>query len=668
MHQDAEMFHRHCRHRILFWLALCVAMPAAQAADGGALLNALFQDRAVVQRDQPAPVWGHAAPNQSLSITFAGRTLSARADAQGNWQAALPALPAGGPYALTVTAADGSTQTARDILVGDVWLCSGQSNMELQVNRTLDWRGEVASANNGRIRMLRVPQAGTAAPQSTFAGPVKWDPATPQYVPEFSAACYYFARELQKSVDVPMGLINASLGGSRIEPWLSATALRATGGEDAALDALARYATDQVAAAADWAQVWMKWWRALPGANGEPWNPAATTSGWRDAPRPLIGYQQWGVPELATFTGMTWYRTTVKLSAAQAAQSATLWLGNVDEIDQTWVNGIGVGSGGRSYTLPPGRLHAGDNLIVVNVLNTYKEGGIYGPPASRVLRFADGSTAPLDTGGWQYRLVPASAGTPPLAPWLSTNGKTTLFNGMIAPLGRYGLRGALWYQGESNTAGGDAARYRKLLTAYREDLRAHFGAQLPLLIVQLSGYGPAPSQPAESGWAEVREAQRLVATDDARTAVAVSIDIGDRYDIHPANKQELARRLARAARHVVYGQALPPSGPQPVSALRQGADVAVSFKDVTGKLVAYSSDHPIGFELCGSMANSCRYADADLANGKVVLHSPGAATIAVTRIRYCWSESPVCTLYDEAGLPAGPFELAIARDPMKTRP
>jgi sialate O-acetylesterase len=654
------MPHRFRINRNLFWLpALCLAVPATRAADSGALLNALFQDHAVMQREQAAPVWGHARPNQSLSIAFAGRTLNARADAQGNWQAALPALPAGGPYTLTVTAADGSTQTARDILVGDVWLCSGQSNMELQVNRTLDSRGEISGANNDRIRMLRVPQAGTAAPQPAFAGPVQWTPTNPRTVPEFSAACYYVARELQKTVNVPMGLINASLGGSRIEPWLSATALRATGGEDAALDALARYATDQVGAAADWAEVWMKWWRALPGmTNGEPWNPAAPTSGWRDAPRPLVGYQQWGVPELATYTGMLWYRTTVKLSAAQAAQQATLSLGNVDEIDQTWVNGIGVGSGGRNYTLPRGRLHAGDNLIVVNVLNTYKEGGIYGPPATRTLRFADGSTASLDDGGWQYRPVPASAGTPPLAPWLSTNGKTTLFNGMIAPLGHYGLRGALWYQGESNTAGGDAARYRKLLTAYRADLRAHFDAQLPLLIVQLSAYGPAPSRPAESGWAEVREAQRLVATDDARTAVVVSIDIGDRYDIHPANKQELGRRLARAARHVVYGEALPPSGPQPVSALRQGSGVAVRFKDVTGKLIAYSSDHPIGFELCRSDANSCRYADADLVNGQVLLHNADAA---VTRVRYCWSESPVCTLYDEASLPAGPFELAITK-------
>lgn len=649
---------RSCR-----WLCLlgCLVAGSAQAAEGRDLLHALFQDHAVVQRERESPVWGVARPGQQLTIAFAGRRLTARADAEGNWQAALPALPAGGPYTLTVTADDGATQSASDILVGDVWLCSGQSNMELQVNRTLDWRGEVAGANNDRIRMLKVPQTGTPVPQSSFAGAVEWKPTTPQNAPEFSAACYYFARELQKSVDVPMGLINASLGGSRIEAWLSAPALRATGGQDEALDALAKFATDPVAASAEWAGLWTKWWHALPGANAEPWNPADNSPGWRDAPSPLIGYQQWKVPELASFTGMLWYRTTVKLTAQQAAQEATLSLGNVDEIDQTWVNGIGAGSGGRSYTLPRGRLHAGDNLIVVNVLNTYKEGGIYGPPATRSLRFADGSTVPLDAGGWQYRLVPASAGTPPLAPWLSTNGRTTLFNGMIAPLGRYGLRGALWYQGESNTAGGDAARYRKLLSAYRSDLRQRFGAQLPLLIVQLSNYGTPPTQPSESDWAQVREAQRRVAAEDPLTGLAVSIDIGEPRDIHPANKQELGRRLARAARHVVYGEKLSASGPQPMTARRQGGAVAVNFGDVSGKLVTYSSAHPIGFELCESAAASCRYADAELKADHVLLRDAGGRSSSITRVRYCWSESPICTLYDESGLPAGPFELPVTQ-------
>jgi sialate O-acetylesterase len=643
---------------------LLAATVAQAAVDSPVLLDTLFQDHTVLQRDTAIPVWGQAKPNASLKIAFDGKSTTSRADAKGHWKAMLPALPAGGPYTLSVTAADGRTQTAHDVLVGDVWLCSGQSNMELQVRRTLNLNSEISGANNDRIRMLTVPQTGASEPQGHFAAPVQWKPTTPQNVADFSAACYYFARELQKTVNVPMGLINASLGGSRIEPWISAQALRKVGGYDEALDTLALHAKDPQAAAARWGKIWETWWRKQPQVKqgDEPWKAGATEDGWKAAPSPLINYQEWGVPDLASFTGMLWYRTTVTLTAKQAAQDATLSVGNVDEVDQTWINGTGVGSssyGGssRDYPLRHSLLHAGKNLIVINDLNTYQAGGVMGPADMRALHFADGSSVPLDSNGWQYREVPQGMGTPPLAPWLAVSGTTGLYNGMIAPMGHYALRGALWYQGESNT--GQGASYRRLLEAYRDDLRARFGAQLPLLIVQLSSYGPAPTHPTESGWADVREAERLVAAEDKHSGLAVAVDIGERYDIHPANKQELGRRLARAARHVVYGESLPPSGPLPVSATRAGDAVEVSFKDVTGKLVAYSSNHPIGFELCGANAGSCHYADADLRDGKVVLHLDTPAAGDMSRVRYCWADSPFCTLYDEAGLPAVPFQLDV---------
>lgn len=640
---------------------------AAHATDGDAtLLHSMFQDHAVLQRDRPIPVWGRAQPNEEVEIVFAGNRARSRADAEGRWQAQLPAVHAGGPYTLTATAG-GARQSVDDVLVGDVWLCAGQSNMELQVHRTLNSRAEIAGADNDSIRLLKVPQVGSAQPQAGFDGPVQWKPATPQNVPDFSATCYYFARELQKTVDVPMGLVNASLGGSRIEAWLSAAALRSVGGHDDALDALALYTHDPSAANARWGEVWTAWWRALPDVvrGDEPWNPDATTQGWRAAPRALGNYRQWGVPDLADFTGMSWYRTTVTLDARQAAQDAVLALGSVDEIDQTWVNGRAVGShyggGERSYPLPRGLLHAGDNLIVVNVLNTYAAGGIVGPASTRALRLADGSAVPLD-GTWQYRIVHSPPDqpplAPPLAPWLSASGKTTLYNGMVAPLGHYGLRGALWYQGESNT--GEADAYRDLLRAYRNDLRAQFGAGLPLLVVQLSSFGMPSTHPGESGWAALREVQRQVAGEDRNSGLAVTIDIGERYDIHPANKQELGRRLARVARHVVYGERdLPPSGPVPRSVRRDADAVVVGFVDATDGLVAYGADGPVGFELCGSEAGSCHYARAGIRGNDVILRAPNAST--ATRVRYGWADSPVVTLFDGAGLPAGPFELLIDR-------
>ncbi|MFT4249075.1 MAG: sialate O-acetylesterase, partial [Pseudomonas sp.] len=385
-----------------------------------------------------------------------------------------------------------------------------------------------------------------------------------------------------------------------------------------------------------------------------PWAPDAATTGWRTAPARLGNYRQWGVPELAGFTGMLWYRTRVHLDAEQAARAATLTLG-ADEIDQTWVNGRAVGSGYgggvRHYPLPRGLLHAGDNLVTVNVLNTYADGGLSAPVA---LQLEGGGTLPLD-GPWEYRQVPTQVGTPPLAPWLSASGKTTLYNAMIAPLGGYGLRGALWYQGESNV--GQDAAYRGLLRAYRADLRRQFGADLPLLVVQLTNYGPAPTQPQDSASAALREVQRQVAGEDPRSGLAVAIDIGERGDIHPANKQDVGRRLARAARHVVYGQALAPSGPVPVAARREGDAVVVGFDGIDGALLAYGADGPVGFELCGAQAGSCRYASARIRGREVVLRAADAAS--ATRVRYGWADSPVVTLYDGAGLPAGPFQIAI---------
>lgn len=638
----------------------CCIASVARAADGDAsLLHAIFQDHAVLQRDQPIRVWGRAKPGEEVRIALAGKRARGRADSDGRWEARLPAMKAGGPYALTAVTGS-ATRAVADVLVGDVWLCSGQSNMELQVWRALDARAEIAGADNDRIRLLTVPQAGSAVPQDNFAEPPHWRPTTPESVRDFSAACFYFARELQNTIDVPMGLINAAWGGSRIQAWTSGEALRASGLYDDELDVLAIYAEDPIDAAARWGETWAEWWRAQPvvAAGDEPWNPARAGGGWREVPG-LVAWERWGVPELAEFNGMLWYRTAVQLTAQQAAQKAVLALGAADEIDMTWVNGRGIGSayGGvqREYPLPEGLLKKGGNHIVVNVLDTYRDGGLTGPAPA--LRFADGSTVPLD-GAWQYRIVPKETTSPPRAPWQTAAGLSTLYNGMIAPLGRYGLRGIAWYQGESNTF--EAGRYRELLRVFRDDSRARFGKDLPLLVAQLAAYGTTPAKPGESEWAELREVQRQVAAEDPRTGLAVAIDIGDRYDLHPPNKQELGRRLARAARRV-FGERIPPSGPVPLSARRivgagDGDAVAVTFGDVTNGLVAYGAERPIGFELCSASAGACRYADAEIRGDTVLLRAPIAGAV---RVRYGWADNPVVTLFDGAGLPAGPFEIEI---------
>jgi sialate O-acetylesterase len=626
------------------------------------LLNAMFGDHAVLQRDQPIRLYGRAAPGDevTLSLGEAGVTASGRADERGRWSATFPPQRAGGPYTLTARTAAAGAQTVTDVLVGDVFLCSGQSNIVLEVRRTLDSRAEIQNAANDRIRMLTVGLAANPTPLDTFAAPSAWQVAAPATVPEWSAACFYFARELQKTVHVPIGLVTASWGGSNIRAWMSEQAIRAVGGYDDGLDLLGRYARDPAASGRRWGEVWEAWWRgqASSGAAAEPWAVAPPREGeWRVAPESLGFWESWGVPDLANFNGMVWYRTSVHLSPQQAAHAATLSLGTIDEIDQTWLNGRPVGNTSgpgtrRNYPVAAGALRVGENIIVVNALDTYGTGGLYGPAERRALRLANGEVVPLTS--WRYRVAASGIGTPPRAPWESTGGLTTIRNGMIAPIGPYTFRGVVWYQGESNT--GEADSYERLLAGLMADWRHTFGAGLPFLIVQLANYGVPHTDPVESEWALLREAQRQAVLHDERAGLAITIDIGDRYDLHPANKQELGRRLARVARHVIYGEAIAPSGPVPLSARRAGADVMITFGDVERELVAYSAAGPIGFELCGRARASCRFVSARLDGTRIHL---AAGRGEPARVRFCWADAPVCTLFDRAGLPAGPFEMPI---------
>lgn len=632
---------------------LLIAWPMAAQASGR-LMAEVFSDHAVLQRNRPIPVWGHASPNAVITLRMDQQVVHARADRTGRWKTTLRASPAGGPFVLEAQSGT-QLQQVKDVLVGDVWLCSGQSNMELPVERSLDARAEIAAAGNDRIRLLRVPKASNAVPQHSLAQPAQWRASAPDSVREFSAACFYFARELQKSVDVPMGLISASWNGSRIQSWISEATMRKGPGHDQVLDTLDLYAKDQAAGLAQWGMLWERQWRKDHDASIEPpWQPDAAGQ-WTQAHSSL----RWLVPELADYVGQAWYRSTIELDASQAAQAATLDLGQVDELDLTWINGHVIGSTfgtdlTRRYPVPAGVLHAGRNALVLNVLNTYRQGGLAGPPLSRALVLSDGTRLALDAH-WQYTKLANDQEMAPAAPWMSSWGTSTLYNGMIAPLAGYGLRGILWYQGESNTF--EAPAYGELLGQYRNDVRESFGADLSLLMVQLASFGRPPTSPEASAWAQLREAQRVLVAADPQAALAVAIDIGERNDLHPANKQELGRRLARAAGHLIYGQNLSASGPTPLRAWRDNNRVLVEFDGLNGSLVAYGGAMPLGFELCGKDQSSCRYATASIQGRLAVIQAEGLDE--ATRVGYGWADNPVTNLYDESGLPAVPFELPI---------
>ncbi|HEY6924541.1 MAG TPA: sialate O-acetylesterase, partial [Steroidobacteraceae bacterium] len=476
--------------------------------------------------------------------------------------------------------------------------------------------------------------------------------------------CFYFARELEKTLHVPVGLVHSSWGGTNIRPWISAAGFHALGGYDQSLQTLALYAKDQAAAQARFASQWEAWWRAKTNARpgAEPWSPKSTAREWQVAPAELGDWREWGVPALRNFTGSLWYRTHINLSASQAKAVTRIDLGLINQVDETWMNGRALGNtfgydAERSYSIAPGVLHAGDNVLVINAASTYGRGGLLKGGRKRALQLSGGESIPLD-GAWQYRVVPAGIGYPPRAPWEPIGGVTTLYNAMIAPLGAYGFRGAVWYQGESNAD--EAQSYRGLLAGLMADWRRQFGADLPFLVVQLPNWGHEQTAPGEhSNWAELREAQRQAVAADAHSGLAVTIDIGEPRNLHPTNKQDVGKRLAQAARHVIYAEAVAPSGPTARRATwTADRSVSVDFYDVDGGLVAYSHEGPIGFELCGDTPQTCRYADARIEGNKILLAVPrdGAKP---THVRYAWADAPVCTLFDQSGLPAGPFDLAI---------
>ena len=457
----------HGWRRLLAALVLGIVAPASVATgqespQASPLLHPIFQDRAVLQRGRPIEIWGWAARKERIQVFFAGVREVVRAESSGRWSATLPAMAEGGPYTLEVHADNGETATANEVLLGDVFLCSGQSNMALQVHRTLNSRAEIANSATETIRLLSVPMAIALEPLDRFLHPIEWQVAMPETVGEWSATCFYFARELQEVQGVPIGIVVAAWGGSNIRPWMSQAALRSLGDYDKELDILKLYIADPPTALEQWGKLWEAWWWSRTSDTGaaNPWSPQPIeASAWSTAPTGLGPWEEWGVDGLADFDGMVWYRTTVRLSEDQAVQSAVLSLGKIDEIDQTWVNGRPVGTtsdagSDRLYPLSPKLLRSGENLIVVNVTDTWEKGGLYGDSASRSLHLSRGERIPLHET-WLYQIAPAEIGSPPRAPWTSNGGMTTMFNAKIAHLGSYGFRGAVWYQGESKTGEAD---------------------------------------------------------------------------------------------------------------------------------------------------------------------------------------------------------------------
>jgi sialate O-acetylesterase len=642
--------------------ALMLGAGAASAQDTGSArvtLDPMFQDHAVVQRDRTIPVWGTAAPGTQVEARLGGHSGSAVSDSGGNWRIDLPALPAGAGHVLTIGSAGSITETVSDIAAGDVFLCSGQSNMEFEVRKTSNAESEIANANDADLRLLGVARASLPIPRIAPARVGTWSATTPESVKDFSAACYFMGRELRgQHPDVPVGLIAASWGGSVIEDWIDEPGLRALGNHDAGLNVLSIWATDRAEGQRQWREVTESWWQGTDPGTRNGWNGTRIDDGDWDT-LPAEGFWEGTSPDLASFDGMIWLRAHVTLTRAQARQGATLSIGPVDDIDVTWVNGMFAGGSEgwdtpRVYTLPAGVLKAGDNLIAVGVLDTGGGGGAWGPAGDKALVLDDGTRISLG-GSWRYRVAASLVDlpAPPRTPWIGGSGLTTLFNGMIEPLAPWGLKGVAWYQGESNI--GAPVEYASLLPTLIKTWRRRFESpELPFLIVQLADFGPRAGEPVRSLWAELREVQRTASRADANVGMAVTIDIGDRYDIHPTNKQQVGRRLALEALRMAYGEAVPVS-PQPLSARREGEAIVVAYPASTG-LWTQGANQVIGLQTCDP-SDACTWATGRLVDGALRVESPTAAS--ATRVRYCWADSPICNLYGPDDLPATPFQLDL---------
>lgn len=639
------------RQLIMAAALLACAAPGLAAQAPVLQLDDLFQDHMVLPR-QGAVVSGRAAAGDVITVSGFGGAWKASADASGRFSVALPSFPAGRSGTLAVTSGSGQRVTLGDVVTGDVFLCSGQSNMQLTVNRALNTDTVVGTSANPDLRMATVAVDPSPVPRARLAKPLAWEAASPASVGDWSATCYFFGKELQRRLRQPVGLVHASLGGSNLTAWLSPAASLPDYARQQEL--LTLYASDPAKASIAFGKEVEAWWQAS-GGPGRPWTAApGELARWKPAPDVAKNWENWGVPELSGYDGSLWYGATASVSPAQAAQAATLELGLVDEVDTTWVNGKPVGftagaGTARAYPLAAATLKAGDNAIVLNVLDLWSYGGLYGDQPRR-LRFADGSVAPLT--GWRWQMPPGANRYPPRAPWDAMAGVSVLYNGMIAPLGRFPFKGALWYQGESNVG----SPYQGLLARLFKDWRGQFGKDMAFGVVQLANFGARPTQPVESNWARLREDQRRAVLADPNAVLATAIDLGDPTDIHPANKQGVGERLARAFAIRLYGQPGSASGPMVKSALVQGERMVLEFDGLEGSLVAYGGPGPIGFEAC--TASGCRWTEARVSNARVVL--PGAAD--AQKIRYCWGDAPTCTLYDaKSGLPAVPFEIDVKR-------
>ncbi len=638
-------------------IRLCVCIPVLILILSGTLfaeirLPKLIADGMVLQRGADTSIWGWADPGEQIAVHFLDTIYTTGANQRGEWQISMTGLTAGGPYQMQLVA--DNAITIRDILIGDVWICSGQSNMELNMQRVSPlYKDEIAVADYPFIRYFEVPDRYNFNREQKDLPKGQWRRTTPESLPEFSAVSYFFGKALYEQYQIPIGLINAALGGSPAEAWISEKGLKSfpTHYEEALrfkdstlIEKIQREDKHRING----------WYSEL----------RRRDKGYADRDKPWYGLEfepedwqkmdipgYWSDADPAIKNGVVWFRKEIEIPPDMAGKPAKLNLGRIIDADSTYVNGIFIGTTSyqyppRRYSVPAGILKEGKNILVVRVISNSGKGGFLLDKPYELVAGED--TIDLK-GTWKYR---AGAAMQPLKGETFIRWKPLgLYNAMIAPLTHTAIKGVIWYQGESNADRPE--EYPTLFPALINDWRRNWGqGDFPFLFVQLPNFMEAKQQPSESNWALLREAQ-LKTLALPNTGMAVTIDIGEWNDIHPLNKKDVGERLALVARKVAYGEDIVASGPVYKSMRIDGNKVELSFANMGSGLTTKGNGELKGFAIAGANGKFV-WANAKIAGEKVIVWSDNVVHPAA--VRYAWADNPVnANLYNKEGLPAAPF-------------
>ncbi len=643
---------------------------------GDVRLHGMFADNMVLQQGIKVPVWGGANPGEKVTVKFLSQSIETRAGADGQWRVDLSPLKAGGPFDMTVLGTN--RITLKNVVVGEVWLASGQSNMAWSLGGCVNSRKEIEDATYPMIRecnMARRPLPDPAPDTS-----VSWTVCSPQTASDFSGVGYFFARYLQKELNVPVGIINGSWGGTSAEYFTPRNVMKAEGINRGLIDCYEQCLANQDEMMRKYKEDLATYEKVHAGGKNlhrqkDPGNKGFGL-GWARAD---FDDSSWATTKLPgtmpdSMDGAIWYRKEITIPGEWAGKSLVLSLVAINDYDVTYLNGVQIGSTGRetpgwwvhprNYEIPGKLVNTGRNVLAVRVFDDLGEGGFEGQDEDMFIRVKGKAEKISLAGPWREKieveLPPIKVSRPPNLPMGPNRpGPGTLYNGMIYPLSPYAIRGAIWYQGESNAV--CAGEYCRLLSTMIREWRKRWGqGDFPFGIVQLANYMSVQNDAnASSNWAALRDAQLKTAQTNKNVGLAVAIDIGDPTDAHAKNKQDVGKRLALWALAKVYGQeTLVYSGPIYKSMKIEGNKVRLTFDHVGGGLVAKGGGCLRGFAIAGEDKKFV-WAQAKIDGESVVVWSDKVAKPVV--VRYAWANNPICNLYNGAGLPASPFQATASQ-------